>query len=292
MDGQELDLQLAGGPSPGHLSEAVAQRTAPRLQRAAGLARASVGPVGARTALRRLHQAGCAKLRFPRASGPGMEAVLVNTAGGLTGGDRIDVELDVEAGAALTLTSQACERVYRSLGGAAQVLARLQAGEGAALAWLPQETILFDGGAIARSLEVEAAASSRLLLCESVILGRQAMGESVRDGLFRDRWRVRRGGRLVFADDLRLEGDIARIAAEPALLGGARAFATVLYQGEAPEDRLASARRILGEAGGASLVDGFVVARLAVADGLALRRRLVPLLGALASGPLPRIWSM
>ncbi|WP_246333166.1 urease accessory protein UreD [Aureimonas mangrovi] len=244
------------------------------------------------TRIDRLHQAGCLKLRFPRLlASPTREAVIVNTAGGLAGGDELDQSFEIAEGAALTVTTQACERVYRSLDVAAEVSTRLRIAPGARLAYLPQETILFDGGRIDRRLDVDAAAGSGFLLCESVILGRTAMGESVCEGLLRDRWRVRIDGRLVFADELRFAGEIARHVAQRASLNGGRAFATILLadlEGTAP---LGALRDTLGEGGGASRVGGVVVARLVASDGLGLRRRLVPALSLLAQDALPRLWS-
>ena len=149
----------------------------------------------------------------------------------------------------LTITTQACERVYRSSGGHAGVATRLTVGEGATCAFVPQETILFDGGAIERTLHVDAAADATVLVCESVILGRKAMGETVTSGLFRDRWRVRIGGRLVFADDLRLRGAIAEDTRQSASLAGHGAFASILYAGADAEALRLAVRALVGDGG-------------------------------------------
>ncbi|MBC8128926.1 MAG: urease accessory protein UreD [Rhizobiaceae bacterium] len=270
------------------------------MQRAKGRAVADFRLTAGRTRLARLHQAGCLKLRFPTVFGdvsqyaerdPGAEAILINSSGGLTGGDRLEQSFSLEAGASLSITTQACERVYRAASGEARMRTSISVGKGADLAYLPQETILFDGGALSRHIEIDCAASSRLLLVESVILGRTLMGERVRRGLFRDRWRIRRDGRLVHADDLRFDGEIERIAASTASLGGARAFSTILLQAPDVEAVLDAARALLGPAGGASVFDGLVLIRLVADDGFSLRKRLVPLLSKLAKRPLPRVWS-
>jgi len=276
------------------------QTPPPRPQRAVGEASVTFGPVagasGSATRIRTLHQAGCLKLRFPRLPGAAAEAVLVNTAGGLAGGDRLRQRFTVEPAGALAVTTQACERVYRSIDGDATVETRIEVGAGAAFAYLPQETIVFDGGRLRRSLQVECQASSRLLLVEAAILGRHAMGETVASGRLRDRWRIRRDGRLVFAEDLDIDADEAGLLALPAALGVHRAFATVLWQNAAPGADLADVRAILardGEGtGGASVVAGLGVARLAAPGGYALRQRLVPLLARLAQAGLPRVWSL
>jgi urease accessory protein len=252
--------------------------------------------IGTRTRLVRLYQEGAAKLRMPRRDGTGLEAVLINTAGGLTGGDRLTWDVSVGAGAALTTTTQASEKVYRSAGGEARVTATAEIGAGGRLAWLPQETILYEGSALARRLDVTLGKNAEALLVEAIVLGRKAHGETVTRARFRESWRVRAGGRLVHADELSLGPDIASLTASRATLGGATAFATVLAVGGDAEPLLAEVRDICGEAGGASFWrvagTGKLLARLVAEDGYALRGRLVPLLRLLnGRAELPKLWS-
>ncbi|MCK5932571.1 MAG: urease accessory protein UreD [Fulvimarina manganoxydans] len=262
------------------------------LQRARGSAEARVRRLGEQTKLADLRQEGCLKLRFPRLPQPSIEAVLINTSGGLTGGDRLTQAFHLDAGAALTVTTQACERVYRASGGQAEVATQLSAESGAHLAYLPQETILFEGGVLSRHLDVDLAEGAEALLCEPVILGREAMGETLCEAFLADRWRVRIAGRLVYADALRLGPDIARVTAAAAGLGGARAFASLLLVSPRAEALIGEVREIIGDRGGASLVEGCLVIRLVAEGGFALRKTMVPLLNRLAIAPLPRIWSL
>ncbi|MBB3950692.1 urease accessory protein UreD [Aureimonas jatrophae] len=262
------------------------------MQRARGAVAVRVGPVGPTeaTRIRRLHQAGSLKLRFPRARTRRAEAVLVNTAGGLAGGDRLEQRFEIEPRGDLVVTTQAAERVYRSHDGAeASVETQIHVGEDAGASFLPQETILFDAGRLRRRLTVDCEATSRLLLCESVVLGRSESGESVCGGRLRDSWRVRCGGRLVFAEELDLGADWKMLSRAP-MLGEARALATILRRGG--EVDLTRVRELAGPEGGASLVDGSLVVRLLATDGYALRRRLVPLLAALSPGGVPGLWSL
>ena len=266
----------------------------PALQRARGCARIAVRAEAGRTRLARLFQDGCGKIRLPKdARATGLEAVLINTAGGVTGGDRLEWDAEAGDGARLTLTTQACEKIYRARDGVAEVRTILTLGEDARLDWLPQETILFDGGALRRSLEADLAPGARLLAAEAVVLGRTAMDETVRAGALSDRWRIRREGRLVFADDLRLDGPIADLAAKAPLLAGARAFASLLLVADDAARFLAPLRATLGPLGGASAFDGKLFARVVASDGFELRRVLMPALAVLRDGePLPRVWSI
>jgi urease accessory protein len=265
-----------------------------RLQRAEG--RASIGfrLKAGTTRLKRLFQEGCAKVRLPKPlTGPAPEAVLINTAGGLTGGDRFAAEVDLAEGASAVITTQACERIYRSTGEAAAVSSRLTVAAGANLAWLPQETILFDRAKLSRRLEADLEGDARLLAVEAVLFGRTAMGEVVRHGTLRDRWRIRRDGRLIFADDLRLEGEVAERLLRPAVLGGHVAMATVLLADIEAGRFLDPVRAAIGEDGGVSAWQDKLVIRLCADSGLHLRRRLEPVLSILLDGQeLPKVWQL
>ncbi|MCB2133095.1 MAG: urease accessory protein UreD, partial [Rhodobacteraceae bacterium] len=128
--------------------------------------------------LQGLRQAGSLKLLFPRPVGRGIEVVAVNTAGGITGGDRFGIRAEAGAGTLLTVTTQAAERAYRAQQDeVAAVENRVIAEAGAEVRWLPQETILFDRCALRRRLRIDLAPDARLLAAEPLIFGRAAMGE-------------------------------------------------------------------------------------------------------------------
>ncbi|MER8849282.1 urease accessory protein UreD [Mesorhizobium australicum] len=266
-------------------------------QRAAGKAQLGCASIDGRTRLRRLYQDGSAKIRLPYVSAGPLEAVLINTAGGLTGGDRLGWEVDVGPHASAGITTQACEKVYRAASDHAEVRVRLTVGENGSIAWLPQETIVFDRAAFVRTLDVELAAWAEALVLEATVFGRQAMGERAAQGTFRDRWRIRREGTLIHAEDFRIGPDIADIMARPAISNGAIAVATLLLVSPRAEALLDQAREIIGARGGASVwtvkTSGKLLARLYAEDGYQLRQRLVPLVGLLnGKAGLPKLWSL
>ena len=241
----------------------------------------------------RVHEAGSLRVRFPNGASRGtLDAVIVNTGGGMTGGDRFDIDMTVGAGARLTVTTAAAEKIYRSLGPNTHVAVKADIGPGGALAWLPQETILFDQVRLRRTIDIELARDARLVLAEAIVFGRSAMGEAVLQGHLFDRWRVRVGGALVFAETLRLDGAIAQRLAQRAIAAESIAVASVL---KIPGDDagVATVRAMendfAGEVG-VSTWNGLAVARLVAADGAALRRDLIGVLTALGAGPLPRLW--
>lgn len=276
--------------------------TPPAMQRTSGSGRLAARRTERGTSIREMFQEGAAKIRFPRSTDPAsMEAVLINTAGGLTGGDRLHWEVEAGEGANITLTTQACEKIYRSAGGESKVSVSLRVRAGGRIAWMPQETILFDGSRLVRNIDVDLAAGASLLMVEAAVFGRQARGEAVRSVLFRDRWRIRSAGTLVHGEDQRLEGDALDALAHAATGAGASALATVLLVGGAAMDGVDVLRRLLDDhrdvASGVSAWPvsgtGKLLARLVARDSYTLRKALVPLIGLLnCKAPVPRIWSM
>jgi urease accessory protein len=245
-----------------------------------------------RTHRQRVDESGSYRIRFPNVDGSKSEAVIVNTAGGVAGGDDFAVSITAETGTRLSVTSAAAEKVYRAISAPARMQVTLQAAPGASLRWLPQETILFDKARLHRSTDVELAAGSALLLAEAVIFGRTAMNESVRSGELVDRWRIRRDGRLVFAETLRLGGDIGALLARPAAGKGAVALATLLMSpcDEALVETLRAQLAACGSEAAISAWNGIGVVRLCAGDAALLRRDLVSVLNE-AGGALPRLWT-
>lgn len=261
--------------------------------RATGRLACSVVAAADGTRRARLHEAGSLRLRFPnRERGGALETVMVNTAGGMAGGDRFDIDIVVGAGAKLTATTAAAEKIYRSLGPATEIEVKLTVGAGGALAWLPQETILFDRARLRRTIALDLAGDSSLMLAEAVVFGRSAMGETVTSGEFFDRWRLRVGGTLVFAETLRLGDAIAEQLARRASANGGVAVASVLkWPGD---DASIAAVRVIaqdfrGEVG-VSAWNGLALARLVAPDGASLRRDLIAVVTALGGTTPPRLW--
>ena len=260
--------------------------------RTRGSASLTVHRIGQRTAPGRVAESGPLRLRFPKSGAGTLEGVLINTSGGVVGGDVLQVAIEAGADTSLVVTTQAAEKVYRSSGPVAHIAVALRVASGARLAWLPQETIVFDRARLSRTIDVELAADARLIACEALLLGRTAMGERVGSGSLRDRWRVRRDGRLQFADALVLDGAIDRTLARPAIAAGANGIATLLYAAADAEERVAPLRAALVQSGleaGASAEGDLLVARLLARDGLTLRRGMVAALAALSTTP-PRAY--
>jgi urease accessory protein len=270
------------------------------LQRGNGAAEIVFGRRGDASALVDLYQQTPCRVLFPRPepNEPPL-AVLLTTSGGLTGGDRLRLAVGVERAAAAIVTSQAAEKIYRSLGSSCTVYVDLTVAAGGWLEWLPQETILFDGARLERRIDATLAVDARLLACEMVVFGRTARNEALTHGLLHDAWRIRRDGRLVWADALRLDDDIAARLAAPAGFGGARASATALYVGDGGEAHLPLARALAeaGEGRGAvSFVNGVLVARFLGPHPDLVRRALMRYIAGMRQAvaglapTLPRVW--
>lgn len=252
----------------------------PILQRTTGEALVAFGARG----LVRLRQQGSAKAILPHVGGH-PEVVFLNTAGGLTAGDRLAYATEVPAGMRLTATTQTAERAYRAEGDVAEV--RVTHRVEGWLDWLPQETILFDCAALHRVTEIDLAAGAGCMALEMVVLGRAAMGETVARVAFRDRRVIRRAGRPVAVEPLALTDAALRSGA--AGLDGARAFASLVMVGQGAEDAAGPVRATGAAASG---FDGRLSVRMMAGDGLPMRRQVAAVLAVLRKGPLPRVWQM
>jgi len=269
------------------------------LQRAVGELSVSVKRFGGETVLDGLRQAGCLKARFPRRVTAGwLDAVMLNTGGGVAAGDRLDISARVAPGCRLTITAQAAERFYRARpdDGTSKVRTVLSVAAGGALEWLPQETILFDRSALDRRLSVDVAPGASFLGVETLVFGRSAMGERVAQGWLRDLVRVRRGDDFLLHDAIRLDGAIDATLSRCPVGNGARAVATLVYVAPDAETRLSDVRAGLQAAAlpvesGVSAWNGMLIARILGHESASVRRAVIAALSVLREGrPLPRVW--
>lgn len=276
----------------------------PKLSRAQGALRISLKRRGALTVLDEFYQQGCLKARFPAIEqGHTCEGVLINTSGGLTDGDKLEQNFTWGRDTTARFTGQAAERIYRSRLEDARIDTRLAIGEQAHAQWLPQETILFNGGRLHRTNNITMAKGASLIATESLVFGRTAMSEEIIEGNIYESWRIRYDGALVFADGFHLEGNIKEQLSRPAIGNGAKAVATLLYVGsDAPdlEKALKQACNDLANSGtriGCSLLPHVLVMRILGSDGAMMRSALGKLLqemmmitGKTATTDLPKVW--
>ncbi|MEO6093158.1 MAG: urease accessory protein UreD [Novosphingobium sp.] len=270
--------------------------TVPPSLRSSGRIDLSLAMRGNELTLPRAFQSGCLRVRLPRAAGDGERraAVILNTAGGIADGDRLDQRIDWQEQAIGAVTTQAAEKIYRALANGSTIETRLNVGRGASAEWLPQETILFDGARLDRETRVVLADDVTFLGIEALVLGRAAMGETVRSGALRDRLRIWRNERLIYADALNLDGDIAALMQRSAIGAGARAMAVLVHASAGAAALVGPLREALETARGraaASSWNGLLAVRLLAPDGETLRHDIAAALGVLCNGrPLPRVW--
>jgi len=264
----------------------------PRLQRANGSSRVVFALRDGQTRLADLYQRDPSRVLFPDPEpGEPPQAVLVTTSGGVTGGDTLTMAIEVGPGAEAVAATQAAEKIYRAArtDGPCSMDIAVTVGAGATLDWLPQETIVFEGARLKRRTVAEVAAGGSLLACEMVVLGRAASGERFTGGLLLDSWSVRRAGRLVWTDTLRVEGETPTGAG----FGEANALATIIGVWDEPQARFETARALLEGAdavrAGVTLVNGVMVARL-LGEATAVRAATLAFLGRLLLHRLPRVW--
>jgi urease accessory protein len=279
-------MSVAASPS-----EPTSPLTALRASAGVSLAFARRGEI---TAVTDLEERGGFRAKFPRGD-IGTEVVLINTGGGMLGGDRYRFDIAISEGASATVASQSAERIYRALDAApTETAVELRLGAGTSLAWLPQETILYNGARLKRSIDCDMAADASLLMCEAVVFGRAAMGETISVGALRDRWSIRRDGALIFAEALKIDDDMQTELAHAAIGNGARASATLLYVAPDAEERRDVAREALGQPSARAALsawNGMLTARFLAPDSASLRADIVCVVTSLLRRPMPRVWN-
>ena len=275
-------------------SEVASPATLPASIRASGALRLVVAHTDSGSAAEDIAESGPLRVRFPRVREERLEAILINTAGGIVGGDKLEFHIETREDASLAITSQAAEKIYRSNGLTSRISVSLKAEAGSELFWLPQETILFDRARVEREIEADVSSDGSLSICEAVVFGRDAMGEKVERGLLRDRWKVRRDGKLIFADALTLDGDIKTTLNRRAAMNGKIAIATLICVSRDAAAKLDAVRDALtgeGIEAGASTFEGMLVARILAEDSISLRAAVLSALEA-AGTPPPRAYSL
>jgi urease accessory protein len=270
------------------------------MQRAKGSARILLSGSGRGTRVVDVFERSPLRVMFPRVGAEVEEIVLINTSGGIAGGDKLGVQVTALIGASITVTTQAAEKVYRALSQPARITTNLRVAHAAKLAWLPQETILFNGGRLTRKMEIDVSSGAEVLALEWLVLGRALNGEKVIWGHITDSWRVRKDGRLIWADSFRITDSAFPNIHRNALLGNCMAIATLIYYGPDLESSLGHFRDILPSSGyysGATLIGGLIIIRFAAGSAFDLRCALRAFLEnvSLESWPgpfrVPKMWS-
>jgi urease accessory protein len=271
------------------------------LQRAVGVVRIGLEGSDRGTRIAHLFQRYPLRVMFPRTCSSEVEqAVLVNASGGVAGGDRLEVAITMLGNASAAVTSQAAEKVYRALSEPARISTRLKVSESAKLAWLPQETIVFNRARLSRETRIDLVSGAELLALEWLVLGRTAHGEEVAAGYLNDGWRVRIDGRLAWADGFRVTDGVFPHLRSGALLSSSKAIATLICFGPHPDRRLEFLRDLAPSPAcrfAATSVGGLLVARFAADRSSDLRLVLRSLLQGFdrefGPGPfrVPKMWS-
>lgn len=274
-------------------SKAHQQITVAPMQRAHGIGRLTTKQYDGRTRVSTLYQEGCAKIRLPATHSSALEATIINTAGGLTGGDLLEWQIEAAENAKLVISTQGCERIYKSTGPDACIRTTINIADGAHVDWLPQETLLFEQSKLDRQMHVELSGSASFTGVECILMGREAMGEAARSAILLDRWRIRRDEKLVHIEANRLSAaDLERDALS--LLAGNSAFSTIVHIAQNAESKLAAIRANIPDGAkiAVSAIGERLIVRVLAPSSLALRRLITPIIGQLSGvGSIPRVWS-
>jgi urease accessory protein len=168
--------------------------------------------------------------------------VMLHTAGGIVGGDRLSVHAQLLPQAQALITTAAAAKVYGSTGHLAQQTTTLTLEQGAYLEWLPQETILFDGAFYRQTVRVNLASQAIWLGWDITRLGRTARGEQFTTGLWRSQTEVWQGDRLLWVDPQGIYGGSEMLHSPHGLGGGCVIGSFSLIGQSVPKDLVEQAR--------------------------------------------------
>jgi urease accessory protein len=244
--------------------------------------------------MRRTHRG---PLRVQKAlypEGPGAcHVIVVHPPGGVVGGDRLEIDVDAGPACSVLVTSPGAAKWYRANGRVSQQAVRLRVGAGAAVEWLPQETIFYDAASVDLDHDVDLAAGSVYIGSEVLCFGRVAAGEVFTRGWIRQRTRIRQEGRLLWWEQGILTPDGI---ASPLGMRGHAVCATLLAVGRPVPAALQAHVRALDPQLASSQVKSVFVARYLGDDGEAARAVMAQVWALLRPHLLdrpacpPRIW--
>jgi len=221
--------------------------------------------------------------------------IVVHPPGGVVGGDRLALDMELGPDTAVLATTPGAAKWYRANGKVSHQDVHLRVGAGAAMEWLPQETIFYDDADVVLAHEVELAVDARYIGAEVLVFGRRAAGETFRTGRVRQRTRIRQGGRTVWWEQGIVHGGEAMRS--PLGLAGHSVCATLVAVGKPLPPSMLADLRTADPTLGLSQVKNVFVARHLGDDGEAARASLLRVWQALRPRMLgqpariPRIWT-
>ena len=223
--------------------------------------------------------------------------IIVHPPGGVVGGDQLSISVRLGNGAAALLATPGAAKWYRANGRVSRQSVDLKVAAGAALEWLPQETILYNGAQVEFDSKIELAADATYIGCEILCFGRAASGEKFDHGSVRQHNQIRRNGTLIWHEQGQLDGS-SPLMQSPFGLAGKTVCATLLAAAPALAPTTISAlRNSAGIELGVTYMKSILAVRYLGDSSEAARHSMLhawkilrpALLGRLAV--VPRIWN-
>jgi urease accessory protein len=188
-------------------------------------------------------------------------SVILHTAGGVVGGDRLSTNIHLQPHSQALITTAAAGKIYRSNGLQARQTVDIQIDESACLEWLPQETILFNGAIYRQDTRVELANGGSFLGWEITRFGRSARGEKFLQGEWRSHTEIWQQGVPLWIDRQWLPGNEETFHSPHGLAGKPVVGSLVWVGSPVSEEIIQKARSLLTQqslAGVSRLQNGFL----------------------------------
>ena len=245
--------------------------------------------------LTKLYQEGSSRAILPNTYGKTKELILINTSGGITSGDKYNINLILE-NSKLCATTQAAEKIYSGYGDPAKLLININLDENSSLFWLPQEMILFDNCNLQRSINVKLEKNSNLLISETFVFGRTAMGEKIKNGYLSDLWKIYVADKLQHVEAINFNGNIEESISKKTTLNNQSAVNTIFAMGEIVIKIASDLRKVLSNLDNVmselSMWDDKMIIRTISKNNYYLKSALNKILFNIIGNNLPKIWNI
>ncbi len=237
-------------------------------------------------------QSGCCKILNPKNYNGYKELVLINTAGGITCNDNIDINANIN-NSKLNICTQAAEKIYAGIGDPARVEININLNN-STLYWLPKELILFDNSKIRRNININLSNNSNLIFCETTILGRKAMSEKIKNISFSDQWNIYSNSSIKHFEAINIKGSMIDNFKNNYTFDNQSSLSTILIFGDIIHQLEAELRKIIKNIENhyceMTKFDDKIIIRCLADDNYDLKKTLNSIMKNVINDKLPKSW--
>ena len=239
-------------------------------------------------------QSGCCKILNPKNYNEFKELVLINTAGGITCNDNIDINANIN-NSKLSICTQAAEKIYAGIGDTARVEININLNN-STMYWLPKELILFDNSKLRRNININLSDNSNLIFCETTIFGRKAMSEKIKNISFSDQWKIYSNSSIKHFEAINIKGSTIDNFKNNYTFSNQSSLSTILIFGDIVHQLESVLRKVKKNLGNhfceMTKFDDKIIIRCLADDNYDLKKTLNFIMKNVINDKLPKSWDL